>query len=216
MNLKYRGLLRGALAAHVIGGTISQLGSSAAIGLEEALPQASKRLAQVSALAELILHAPTALVMAPIVYGDKGVTPFVYGVTGVLLALSSASALIESNSRDDPADGAADDSLPASGTIRPELRRMCATISIFLYVRLYALMRGPQGFLEPQKYTASVVLAGFTMMPVGWAPSNYPALFWLMMFWNHKTVRLTSDLVKMFGIDGAATRMAQMSEAHLF
>ena len=112
----------------------------------------SGRIAVVASAAEVLAHAPTALMLSPMVYGDKGVTPFVYMVTSALLMISGISSLEES------LDTSGSMLLPNG--VRPELRRMCSTISIFLYVRLYGLLRSPAGLLRKQKYTVSVMTAG--------------------------------------------------------
>ena len=112
----------------------------------------SGRIAVVASAAEVLAHAPTALMLSPMVYGDKGVTPFVYMVTSALLMISGISSLEES------LDTSGGMLLPNG--VRPELRRMCSTISIFLYVRLYGLLRSPAGLLRKQKYTVSVMTAG--------------------------------------------------------
>ena len=190
MNAKYVGVFRLCLFAHIASGMTAQLGSSLAIFLEERSPTLSRRLAKIAAIAEAFVHAPTAFMMSPFVYGDKGVVPYLYGIVSFLLQVSGLSALEES----------ADTTL----TTRPELRRMCTTISIFLYVRLYAIMRGVAGFLRKQKYSMGVMTAGTAMMPVGWAPGVFPASFWLLMALNRKTAGQTMKLVRAVGIDRTA------------
>ena len=92
-----------------------------------------------------------------------------------------------------------------------ELRRMCTTISIFLYVRLYAVMRGVGGFLRKQKYSMAVMTAGTAMMPVGWSNGVFPLVFWLLMFLNRKTAGKTLAMIRMHGVDGTASRQAHLA-----
>ena len=92
-----------------------------------------------------------------------------------------------------------------------ELRRMCTTISIFLYVRLYAVMRGVGGFLRKQKYSMAVMTAGTAMMPVGWSNGVFPLVFWLLMFLNRKTAGETLGMIRMHGVDGTASRQAHLA-----
>eukprot|EP00929_Paragymnodinium_shiwhaense_P058579 TRINITY_DN29335_c0_g1_i2.p1 TRINITY_DN29335_c0_g1~~TRINITY_DN29335_c0_g1_i2.p1 ORF type:complete len:238 (+),score=36.93 TRINITY_DN29335_c0_g1_i2:63-776(+) len=81
MNDKYVGLQFAALVLHILSGTISHFGSSAAIALEDYWPKVAQRLAVLSSAAELGVHSPSALCMSPFVYGDKGVTPLVYAAS---------------------------------------------------------------------------------------------------------------------------------------
>jgi len=200
MNMKYTGIFKFTLFTHIASGATAQLGSSLAIALEEKNPELSRKIAKVAATAETFFHAPTAFILSPFVYGDKGITPMVYMLVSFLLMLSGRSALYEANSEDS-----------GKGKPRPELRRMCTTISIFLYVRLYALMRGSGGMLHKQKYTVSVLLAGMAMMPVGWQRWTFPAYFWVLMLWNGKTVKETVDLMHIHGVDGAGARQMYLA-----
>jgi hypothetical protein len=222
MNDKYVGYLRWTLFAHILGGMTSQLGSSLAILLENYSPQWSKRLAKISSAAETFVHAPTAFVLTPFVYGDPGVVPYLYGTVSFLLQVSGLSALEESWREEKPQQEVSTtgksgkSSLASSGqqkatTHRPELRRMCSTVSIFLYVRLYAIMRGTGGFLRRQKYSMAVMTAGTAMMPVGWSHGVFPMVFWLLMFLNRKTARETLRLVNKYGVDGAAGRQEHLA-----
>jgi len=197
MNMHYTGLFRTVLVLHILSGLTAHVGSALAIALEQWKPRASKMLAKIASAAELFVHAPSALAMSPIVYGDKGITPPVYTIVSLALGLSAASSLKESLSDE-----------PLEKGIRPELRRMCSTIGIFLYVRLYALMRGPNNFLEPQKYALAVVMAGLTMAPVGWNGGMFPATFWTIFFYNIRTVAQTGYLVDTHGVDAAAKAMS--------
>jgi len=167
MNAKYVGFFYATLMSHILGGTLSVVGSAASIFFEERNEEISRKLAIVASAGQVFLHVPSAIAMSPIVYGDKGVTPFVYMLTSVLLQLSGLSALFESTASESPG---------AKGMEkrRPELRRMSSTIGIFLYVRLYAMMRGADRFLEPQKYTAATLTAGLAMLPIGWDRCIYP------------------------------------------
>lgn len=204
MNLKYVHWKRTTLFVHIISGTVAMLGSCLAIGIEGyGDGSLSGRIAVVASAAEVLAHAPTALMLSPMVYGDKGVTPFVYMVTSALLMISGISSLEES------LDTSGGMLLPNG--VRPELRRMCSTISIFLYVRLYGLLRSPAGLLRKQKYTVSVMTAGLAMMPVGWAPWIFPLLFWMLFAFNIKTVAKTIKLISEFGVDGAAERMGKLA-----
>lgn len=202
MNAKYVGFYRTVLFVHIVTGSVVVLGASAAVGLEEYHPTFSSRAALVSSATEAFLHGPTALVLSPIVYGDKGVTPFVYFVTSFLLILSGLSALVETTAMP---------SALLAGGVRPELRRMASTVSIFLYVRLYAIIRGASGFLRKQKYTAAVMTAGLAMLPVGWNGMLTSGCFWLLFVLNIRTVKETVDLVHEFGIDGAAERQSKLA-----
>jgi hypothetical protein len=74
MNEKYRGWLYAVLAAHLASGLVSHFGSSLSIGVEQRFPLFAKQLARLSSWAETFVHAPTALMLTPFVYGDKGVT----------------------------------------------------------------------------------------------------------------------------------------------
>ena len=199
MNDKYVGIKYAVLSVHVLSGMVSHFGSALAIGLESIWPQQSNFLARVSSAAELYLHAPTALYLTPSVYGDNGVAPLLYGLVSSLLVLSGASSLRESQ-RENKSNTA-----PS-----PELRRMNATISIFLYVRLYPMMRGINGILSPQKYALAILMAGSALLPIGWTRAVFPATFWAMMAWNYKTILLTRSLIFRYGIDGAAKRQAAM------
>lgn len=204
MNFKYTGLFKAILFTHILSGSIAQLGSSLAIAFEEYRPQLSRKIAKVSAFAETFFHAPTAFAMTPWVYGDKGITVPVYGLVSFLLLLSGASALFEA-SDDEVAEGG-----KGKRQRRPELRRMCATISIFLYVRLFALMRGAGGMLQRQKYSLAVMTAGSAMMPVGWQRFAFPGYFWVLMALNRQTLGQTLQLIGDFGVDGAATRQMHL------
>ena len=205
MNLKYVGSFRVVLTAHIASGAVAQLGSSLAIALETACPELSRRLARVAAAAEACMHAPTAIYLSPFVYGDKGITPYLYGIVSLLLLLSGMSAYRESTCCANTSKG------PRADGKRPELRRMCTTISIFLYVRLFAVMRGPGGILQRQKYTLAVLMAGTAMMPVGWQRSIFPAYFWFLMIVNRRTATETVNLVHKFGVDEAAKRQAYLA-----
>jgi len=198
MNKKYVGYLRYILFAHIISGMTAQLGSSLSIFLEDYMPSLSRKLAQISSIAEATCHAPTAFLLTPFVYGDKGIVPYLYGTVSFLLMVSGLSSVEESFALDDVSNKKVQH--------RVELRRMCTTISIFLYVRLYAIMRGAGGFLRKQKYSMAVMTAGTTMMPLGWARGIFPCVFWGLMFLNRKTAGATLALVHKFGVDGAASR----------
>ena len=218
MNKKYVGYLRIALFFHIVSGMTAQLGSSLSIFLEDYYPAFSRKLAYLAATAEVYLHAPTAFILTPFVYGDQGVIPYVYGVVSFLLLSSGLSALEEaSESTPTPFKINSSLSFIQSKSIatkpkrRVEIRRMCTTISIFLYVRLYAIMRGAGGFLRKQKYSMAVMTAGTAMMPVGWNSSCFPAIFWLLMFLNRKTAGKTFDLINKFGVDGAAIRQEHLA-----
>lgn len=202
MNFKYVGLFYAVLSVHILGGTASVFGSALAVYFEERSPKISKRLAVVSAAAETFLHAPSAIAMSPFVYGDKGVSPFVYMATSVFLELSGIAAFIESL-RDTPGPN------DKHKHRRPELRRMSSTVAIFIYVRLYGLMRGGGGFLQPQKYTLAVMTAGTAMLPVGWKPFLFPSLYWGLMAFNWRTVVETVRLGKLYGVDKASRIMAR-------
>ena len=154
-----------------------------------------------AAIAETFVHAPTAFALTPFVYGDKGVVPYLYGFVSFLLQLSGLSALIESSK--------SQHELPDNGR-RVELRRMCSTISIFLYVRLYAIMRSPAGFLAKQKYSMAVMTAGAAMMPVGWKRFLFPSYFWALMFFNRKDAGKTLQLIRLYGVDEAAKRQPSL------
>ena len=197
MNAKYVGYLRYTLFAHIASGMISQIGSSLSIVLEKRHERVSRRLAQIASLAESLIHAPTAFILTPFVYGDKGVVPYLYGTVSFLLLLSGLTSVKESF------DSNCDE--------RIELRRMCTTISIFLYVRLYAVMRGVGGFLRKQKYSMAVMTAGTAMMPVGWSNGVFPLVFWLLMFLNRKTAGKTLAMIRMHGVDGTASRQAHLA-----
>lgn len=197
MNQKYVGALRIILFAHIVSGMTAQLGSSLAIFLEDYTPRVSRRLSQISSMAEAFVHAPTALILSPFVYGDKGVVPYLYGTVSFLLQISGLTALEESFSDE------------AKKNV--ELRRMCTTISIFLYVRLYGVMRGIGGFLRRQKYSMAVMTAGATMMPVGWSRGIFPSIFWLLFFINRKTVGETAEFVHEFGADETAQRQEYLA-----
>ena len=119
MNGKYVGWLRVTLFLHIVGGMTAQVGSSLAIFLEERNSALSRKIARIAAAAEAFVHAPTAFLMSPFVYGDKGVTPYVYGTVSLLLQLSGLTALRESWTEEEQ----------QQGTKRIELRRMCTTIS---------------------------------------------------------------------------------------
>ena len=199
MNDKYVGTKYAVLSVHILSGMISHFGSALAIGLESIWPQQSNSLAHISSAAELYLHAPTALYFTPSVYGDKGVAPLLYGLVSSLLVLSGASSLRESQREN---IGKCEPS--------PELRRMNATISIFLYVRLYPLMRGINGILSAQKYALAILMAGSALLPIGWTRAVFPATFWGMMAWNYKTILMTRSLIFRYGIDGAAKHQADM------
>lgn len=203
MNVKYVGVFYGVLVAHIIGGTLSVVGSAASIYYEERKEDLSRKLALWASLGQTFLHAPTAIALSPIVYGDKGVTPFIYLFTSLLLQLAGLSALFESTSTEPPGPEGFE-------RRRPEVRRMSTTIGIFLYVRLYAVMRGFDHFLSPQKYTAAVLTAGFTMMPIGWDRLIFPLTFWAGFLYNIKTVKQTVALSNRFGIDGTAVRQMRM------
>jgi hypothetical protein len=139
------------------------------------------------------------------VYGDKGVTPYYYMLTSILLQISGASALVESlESSESSPPGPKGKEMQ-----RPELRRMCATVNIFIYVRLYALVRGAGGYLRPQKYALATLVAGTTMLPVAWARGIFPAAFWGMLLYNYRTAAETIRLSQKYGIDGAAARQAR-------
>jgi len=200
MNMKYTGIFKFTLFTHIASGAIAQLGSSLAIALEEKKPELSRKIARVAAMAETYFHAPSAFILTPFVYGDKGITPMLYALVSFLLLLSGRSALYEADSED-----------AGKGKPRTELRRMCTTISVFLYVRLYAVMRGAGGMLHKQKYTVSVITAGAAMMPVGWQRWAFPAYFWVLMMYNGKTARETVNLVHEFGVDGAGARQMHLA-----
>ena len=88
---------------------------------------------------------------------------------------------------------------------------MCTTISIFLYVRLYAVMRGPSGFLRRQKYSMAVMTAGTAMMPVGWARGVFPFVFWCLMALNRKVAGTTLRNIRQYGVEGTAERMMALA-----
>eukprot|EP00756_Hemistasia_phaeocysticola_P002358 Hpha_TRINITY_DN11633_c0_g2::TRINITY_DN11633_c0_g2_i1::g.48923::m.48923 len=203
MNLKYVGFFRVCLFTHIVSGATAQLGSSLAIALERSNPPLARRLGRIAATSETLFHAPTAFAMSPIVYGDQGITPLLYGLVSFLLQLSGASALFEVTSKSSDSE--------EGGTELVELRRMCSTISIFLYVRLYAVMRGVSGMLQKQKYSLAVLAAGTAMMPIGWQRFAFPAYFWFGMLYNRKTATETMRLVHKYGVDGAAKRQRYLA-----
>lgn len=192
MNFKYVGLQKLVLFTHIASGLVSVLGSTAALYTEETDPEKAKRWAYISSLSETFFHGPSALLLTPHVYGDKGVTPVLYLITSSLLVLSGASAFFESQN-----SSGKDFKLP-------ELRRMNSTLHIFLYVRLYGFMRGIDGFLEPQKYTSAIATSGLAMMAVGWKSFLFPLTFWTMMVYNYKTLLQTYRLIDKHGIDKGA------------
>eukprot|EP00929_Paragymnodinium_shiwhaense_P058580 TRINITY_DN29335_c0_g1_i3.p1 TRINITY_DN29335_c0_g1~~TRINITY_DN29335_c0_g1_i3.p1 ORF type:complete len:313 (+),score=35.96 TRINITY_DN29335_c0_g1_i3:63-1001(+) len=198
MNDKYVGLQFAALVLHILSGTISHFGSSAAIALEDYWPKVAQRLAVLSSAAELGVHSPSALCMSPFVYGDKGVTPLVYALVSCLLGLSGASALSESLRSE-----------PGRAGPRPELRRMNATISIFLYVRLYAMVRGLGGFLSTQKHSLAVMTSGTVMLPVAWARMLFPLTFYIAGLYNWRTTLWTIQSVVYRGVDATARMQAK-------
>jgi hypothetical protein len=208
MNFKYVGFFKGCLFVHIASGATTQLCSSISIFLEERNEKLSQTFARVASVSEVFFHAPSAFCLSPFVYGDKGVTPYLYGIVSFLLQLSGLSAMYESY-----ADKTDKDELikPKADGKRPELRRMCTTISIFLYVRLYAVMRGFAGMLQKQKYSMSVMTAGAAMMPIGWQRWVFPAYFWFLMAMNRKTVGQSVYLLKHFGVDGAAIRAPELA-----
>jgi len=199
MNDKYRGIFRITLYLHIASGMTSQLGSSLSIFLEKKMPALSRILAKWSSVAETFVHAPTAFVLSPFVYGDKGVVPYLYTTVSFLLFVSGLTSMKESFSS------------TSIESPRVELRRMCTTISIFLYVRLYAIMRGAAGFLRKQKYSMAVMTAGTAMMPVGWSNGVFPLVFWILMFLNRKTAGKTLGLIEKYGVDGAAARQSHLA-----
>ena len=207
MNGKYVGWLRVTLFLHIFGGMTAQLASSIAIFLEERNATLSQKFARAAAVAEAFVHAPTAFLMSPFVYGDKGVTPYVYGTVSFLLQLSGLTALRESLAENMKNLGKQEQ----QSTKRIELRRMCTTISIFLYVRLYAVMRGPSGFLQRQKYSMAVMTAGTAMMPLGWARGVFPFVFWCLMAVNRRVASMTMRNIRRYGVDGAAERMVALA-----
>jgi hypothetical protein len=202
MNYKYVGFFRGCLFVHVLSGATAQLCSSISIFLEERDEKLSQGFARVASVSEVFFHAPTAFCLTPYVYGDKGVVPLLYGVVSLLLQISGLSAMCESFT-----DGKEGSLKPTAAGKRPELRRMCTTISIFLYVRLYAIMRGPAGMLQKQKYSMAVMTAGAAMMPIGWQRWVFPAYFWFMFGMNGQTVAQTTRLIEKYGVDGAARKV---------
>jgi hypothetical protein len=210
MNSKYTGAFRTILAVHIVSGSTAMLLSAASIALEDLNAWLSEKLARIASAAELFFHAPTAALMTPFVYGDKGVTVPVYAITSALLALSSWSAFQESDPENRGNLAEATSSGNGEGRVRrgvrPELRRMCATLSIFLYVRLFYIVRGLDGALGRQKYSLAVMTAGATMLPVGWNRGLFPATFGALALWNRKKVRETRMLAQEFGGDGAAAR----------
>lgn len=198
MNHKYRGIFRTALALHISSGLVSHLGSSASILLRELHPRVSSWLAVLSSAAETLVHGPSALYLTPHVYGDKGVTVFYYGLVSTLLCLSGASALIESVRRLQANENASE-KLP-----RSELRRMNTTISVFLYVRLFPLVRGVHGILRPNKYALATLVAGTSMLPVAWDRKLFPMSFWALTLFNWRTLIQTSNSIHKHGIDATA------------
>lgn len=211
MNGKYVGPLRWTLFAHIAAGMTAQLCSSLSIFLEDYNPRLARRLAQVASVAEAAVHAPTAFILSPFVYGDKGIIPYVYGTVSFLLLISGLTSVKESFSSNNESNGDGDSNEDDSPRVSIELRRMCTTISIFLYVRLYALMRSPSGFLRKQKYSMAVMTAGTAMMPVGWARGVFPAVFWCLMLLNRTTVGQTLRLIRKYGVDGAASRLEHLA-----
>ena len=212
MNNKYRGPMYMALAIHIISGTISHLGSALSIYFENTKYSTfSTNLAIVSSAAELFFHAPTALYLTPFVYGDKGVAPFVYGLVSCLLALSGASALKEALiDKKEGDDNNNNNNNNKQQTIRSEIRRMNVTITIFLYVRIYPILRGVNGILEPQKYALAILVAGTSYLPLGWTRKIFPASFWGMAMYNYKTVLSTLAMLARHGVDGTARRQAKL------
>jgi hypothetical protein len=215
MNRKYVGILRLTLFAHIIGGMTSQIGSSLAILLEEYSPKWSKHFAKISSAAETFVHAPTAFILTPFVYGDPGIVPYLYGTVSFLLTISGISAMEESwkEEKEIPLWKRfnTNEKQVSTSNERSELRRMCSTVSIFLYVRLYAVMRGAGGFLRKQKYSMAVMTAGTAMMPVGWSSGVFPFVFWILMFFNRETAGKTLALVGKYGVDGAASRQEHLA-----
>jgi hypothetical protein len=201
MNYKYTGFFKGTLFLHIASGATTQLCSSIAIFLEERNAKLSQTLARIASCSETFCHAPTAFALSPFVYGDKGVVPWLYALVSLLLQVSGLNAMAESWG--DDKEGSVK---PRADGKRPELRRMCTTISIFLYVRLYAIMRSPAGMLQKQKYSMAVMMAGTTMMPVGWQRFLFPAYFWTLFGINRQVVGMTLNDIRALGVDGAAAK----------
>ena len=214
MNLKYKGMLYVLLALHISSGLVSHLGSSLSIAFREVQPRISSYLAVLSSAAEVFVHGPTALCLTPIVYGDKGVTVFYYGLVSSLLCLSGASAFIESVQRHHALDNSINSSNSSNSNnsssrksthpARAELRRMNATISVFLYVRLFPLIRGIHGILRPNKYALATLVAGTTMLPVAWDRKLFPLSFYALGLYNWKTFFQTTKSIRKIGIDATA------------
>lgn len=202
MDRKYPHVFRTFLAIHILSGITSVQCSWVAIALEQRRPKLAKRLAKIASIAETFFHGPSAIALSPLVYGDKGVIPWVYGLTSCLLVLSGASALIESTE---------EQKVDNPKATFPELRRMACTLSIFLYVRLYSIMRGLGGLLRKQKYSMAVMTAGTAMLPIGWKSGLFPTIFWMLMFINRKTVNETHNLVVKYGADEAMKRQWRLA-----
>jgi hypothetical protein len=145
MNDKYVGYLKWTLFAHILGGMTSQLGSSLAILLENYSPQWSKRLAKISSAAETFVHAPTAFVLTPFVYGDPGVVPYLYGTVSFLLQVSGLSALEESWREEKPQQemSTAGKSEKSSLEMRIPLRGEESFMTLHLSHQALMLMLGP-------------------------------------------------------------------------
>ena len=87
---------------------------------------------------------------------------------------------------------------------------MNVTITIFLYVRIYPILRGVNGILEPQKYALAILVAGTSYLPLGWTRKIFPASFWGMAMYNYKTVLSTLAMLARHGVDGTARRQAKL------
>lgn len=93
----------------------------------------------------------------------------------------------------------------------PELRRMACTLSIFLYVRLFSMVRGVGGILRKQKYPLAVMTAGTAMLPVAWQRGLFPVSFHLLALYNWRTVVDTNHLVDTYGADEAMKRQWRLA-----
>ena len=93
---------------------------------------------------------------------------------------------------------------------RSEIRRLNTTITIFLYVRLYPILRGVTGILEPQKYALAILVAGTSYLPIGWTRKLFPASFFGLTLYNWRTVLSTLTLLARHGVDGTARKQAKL------
>ena len=93
---------------------------------------------------------------------------------------------------------------------RSEIQRLNTTITIFLYVRLYPILRGVTGILEPQKYALAILVAGTSYLPIGWTRKLFPASFFGLALYNWKTALSTLSLLARHGVDGTARKQAKL------